>query len=187
MKRKQPRLWCELVSRIPYTIKVPLTLTVWHDVWHSFLCVWVWVSVNNPIVCFVGKPPQRACARDLPQDQKRTREGRSQRQSAGDVSQKKDTVKKWEQGRVETRQQKSERRLLGPVDLQMPGCPTREDESAFLVASWRFARTHACDSQHTHGGLHKSVTDFSFLALGAKPSPWFCSFFSTLSVVFVCW
>ena len=34
---------------------------------------------ENPFVCFGAKPTQRACARDLPRDRKKTRKGRSQR------------------------------------------------------------------------------------------------------------
>ena len=43
-------------------------------------CVGMCVSQSeDPFICFGSKLTQRACARDLPRDQKRTREGRSQR------------------------------------------------------------------------------------------------------------
>ena len=103
------------------------------------------------------------------------REGHSQQKRAV----KRRSVARWESGREETSQQKSDRRLLGPVDLQMPGWPTREDESAFLVACGSFARIQARDSLQMHGELHKNVTDFSLLALGTNPSPrlFVCLFF----------
>ena len=57
---------------------------------------------------------------------------------AAETSRQNRPVKRWESGREETSQQKLERRLLGPVDQQMPGWPTREVKSAFLVALWKF-------------------------------------------------
>ena len=44
---------------------------------------------EDPFVCFGMKPTHRACTRDLPQDRKTTKEGRSQGQSAGESSQEK--------------------------------------------------------------------------------------------------
>ena len=92
-------------------------------------------------------------------------------QSTGESSQEKVAVKRWELVREETSQQKSERRLLRPVDRQMPVWPTREDKSALLVTCGSFARVHAHVSPLKHR-MHKSVTNFSLLALGANPSPW---------------
>ena len=142
---------------------------MWHDGWHSFLRC----QSENPFACFGAKPTQRACARDLPRDRKRTREGMSQRSSQQkgaeedsrqEKAAKRRSVKRWEQGREETSRQKSERRLLGPVDPQMPGWPMREDESAFLVACGSFTRIHTRDSLQKHGEQHK-VLDFYFLRL----------------------
>ena len=112
-------------------------------------------------------------------------------QSAGEVSQEKvaaetswqnRSVKRWESGREETSQQKSERRLLKPVDLQMPGWPTREFKSAFQVALWEFLLKYTLALAHRmHKKCHRLL-----LALGANPSPclFVCLFFSsTLSVV----
>ena len=133
---------------------------------------------ENPFVCFGPKPTQRACAQDHPRNRKRTRERRSQRrvgrreQSREGCSQQKESVKRCESGREETSQQKSGRWLLGTVDLRIQGWPTREDKSALLVACGSFARIHDRDSQQMHGQLHKSITNFSLLALGANSSLW---------------
>ena len=144
---------------------------------------------EDPFVYFGAKPTQRACARDLPQDRKRTNEGRSERETEGDNRQeravKRRSVKEWEQGREETSLQKSERRLLRPVDQQMPGWPTREDKSVLLVAWGSFARVHARVSPQKHR-MHQSVNDFSLLPLGTNPNPWFFVFlfFHPLGCVF---
>ena len=106
-----------------------------------------------------AKPTQRACVRDLPRDQKKTREGRSQRDS-----------QEMRVGKKGDQLTKSERRLLRPVDRQMLGWPTREEKSALLVAYRRFAQVHTriCPQKHR---MRKSVTDFFFLALWVNPNP----------------
>ena len=85
---------------------------------------------ENLFVCFGAKPTQRACTRDLPRDRKD--EGRKvpetswhersvnrRTQSAEGRAEK--TVDK-DESRAEKRdEQKSERRLLRPVDLQKLG------------------------------------------------------------------
>ena len=90
-------------------------------------CVGVWgCPSDDPFVCFRAKPTQRACARDLPRDRKRKGKEGPRDQSAGEVSQEKDTVSRREekgavswrkQSREQGSQHKSERRLLEPVDL----------------------------------------------------------------------
>ena len=120
------------------------------------------------------------------------REGGSQQKGAEEDSRqeravKRRSVKGRESGREETSQQKSERRLLGPVDPQVPGWLTQEDESAFVVACGNFARIHAPDSLQMHGELHKSVTDFPLLRLELTQARhcWFFFFFHPLSCIFV--
>ena len=62
---------------------------------------------EDPFVCSGAKPPQRACARDLPRDQERTRDGKVQELKrrvqlrAEETSQQKIT----EEGREETSRQ----------------------------------------------------------------------------------
>ena len=128
--------------------------------WVASVSLCVGASQRIPFICFGAKPTQRACARDLPRDRKWTREGRSERRQkkAVDKGELKKTVDRdessllkkgpidrtgqsgrWESDREDTSQQKSERRLLGPVDLQMPGGPTREVKSTLLMSLWEFS------------------------------------------------
>ena len=123
---------------------------------------------KNPFVSFGAKPTQRAAhqishetgrrrgkegPRDSRQDwtfsrreqqrpagmrRQSRKEGHSQQKGAEQNSQQNRSDKRRESGREETSQQKSERRLLGPVDIQIPSWPTQGDESAFLVALWKF-------------------------------------------------
>ena len=136
---------------------------------------------ENPFVCFGAKPPQRACARDLPRDQKD--EGRKVQEkvshqkaaAAAEISQDERAVKGRtrsvegsrrdqstelvSQGGEETSQWKSEKRLQGPVDLQMPGGLTREVSIAggFVKV---FARVHARASSQEHKMYKKCHIDF---------------------------
>ena len=117
------------------------------DTMGSFIFCGCGCQSKNPFVCFGAKSTQRVGARDLPRDRKKAREGRyhrqwawqnSQQKGAEETSRQNRSVRRWKSGREETYQQNSERRLLGPVDLQMLVWPTREDESVFLVALWKF-------------------------------------------------
>ena len=134
-------------------------------------------QTENLFVCFGAKPTQRACARDLPRDRKKMGEGRSRRQWARQNSQQKvaaetsrheravkrrngsqhkgaeetsrqnRSVNRWESGGEETSQQKSERQLLGSIDLPMPGWPTREYvsiPSGFVEVSQKYTPAIAC-------------------------------------------
>ena len=83
-------------------------------------------------VCFGAKPTQKAWARDLPWDLKRTREEgpRHSRQE-----------KATEVGRIYQSRKQTSRQKSGEADgrerpLKMPGWPTQENESAFPVALW---------------------------------------------------
>ena len=140
---------------------------------------------ENSFVCFGANPPQRACARDLPRDG-RTREGRSERRQKKTVCRREQerTVgmrgqsregHSHESGTKETSQQKSERRLLGPVDLQMQGWLMRESKSALLVALSEFSLGYTLALAHR---MHKKCHRLPSVALGANPRPCFsfCSF-----------
>ena len=120
-----------------------------HDDGHSLCGCVVGATQRIPLSVLARNPHKRACARGLPRDRKWMREGRFERGQKDLVSRREQkrpeetsrqnrSVRRWESGREETSQQKLERRLLGPVDLHMPGWPMREDESAFLVALWKF-------------------------------------------------
>ena len=80
-----------------------------------------------------GRSPRSVSRRD------RSREGHSQEKRAAETSRQNRSVKRWESGRKKTSQQKSERWLLRPVNLQMPAWATRELKSAFIVALWEFS------------------------------------------------
>ena len=136
---------------------------------------------EDSFVCFGGKGLVREISRET--GRKRGKEG--PRDSRQEKAVKRRSVKRWEQGREEISQQKSERWLLRPVDRKMPGWPTWEDKSALLVACGSFAREDARVSPQKHR-MHKSVTDFSLLELGANPSPWLfvLLFFHPLSCIF---
>ena len=93
---------------------------------------------DDPFDCFGTKLTQRARSPTRPEvDKGRKFRERPVRQSA----------------------EGSRRRLLGPVDLQMPGWPTREDGSAFLVALWTFREnTHAIVCKYTESCTQVSLT-----------------------------
>ena len=133
--------------------------------------------------------PHKGFAREISQETGRTREGRSarpvdrrgksrerqncQQKGAAETSRQNRSVKRWESGREETSRQKSERRLLRPVDLQTPGWPTREFKSALLVALWEFSLEYTFVLAHKNTECTKIVTQtFPLLALGANSSPW---------------
>ena len=132
-------------------------------------CGWGCQS-EHPFVCFSVKPTQKTCARDLPWNQE-------------------NAVKRREQGREETSQQKSERWLLRPVDLQMAGWPTREDKSAFLCSFMGVLLEDTLLLAHRSTECLEIVRDFSLLVLGANPSSWLfvLLFFPPLVVYFLCW
>ena len=158
----ETRLWCSIVCAQDYQTQC--------DTIGGNCFRWCGYHSEKLFVCIGAKPTERICARNILQDRKRTREGRSQGQWRVEDSQEKESVKRWVQRREETSQQNSKRQLLRPVDLKMPGWPTREDKSALLVACGSFTRVHARVSPQKHR-MHESVTDYFFLALGANPSP----------------
>ena len=147
--------------------------------WVASVSLCVGASQGNPL-SVLARNPHKGLAREISHETGRTREGRSQgsvdrrgqsregdsqQNGAAKTSRQNRSVKRWEQDRDETTQQKSETRLLWPVDLQMPVWPTQEDKSAFLEAYGSFAQIHARDSLQMRGEWHKSVTDFPPLRL----------------------
>ena len=92
---------------------------------------------EDPFVCFGTKPTQRAGTRDLPWDQKKTKEGRSQSQQ------------KWaEQG---SRQERAVNRSRGKPTARMcgPGCQVGHRERMNQHSGWlcgNFTQIHALDS-----------------------------------------
>ena len=170
----------------------PKKSDLWHYEWHPFL--WMWVPARESLCLFWRETHTMG----LRTRTGMTREGKSQR-SVGrwEVSQETDTVsrreqketsrqnrsvKRWESGREETNEQKSERWLLRPVDLQTPGWPTREFKSAFLVALWEFSLEYTLALAHR---MHKKCYSLPPSCAWSWPKSVFvCSFSFTLSVVF---
>ena len=125
---------------------------------------WAFVSVgvgecqSDSFVCFGAKPTQRTCSQEEDEEAKVPEQNR-RRQSAEESSQQKS-------GREPTVR---ERRLRGPVNRGRVG----EGERTSQHSRWlcrNLARIHARDSPQMYRKLHKSVTNFSLLALGANPS-----------------
>ena len=111
---------------------------MWHDVGHSLYGCVCGCHSENPFVCFGEKHTQRAFARDLPRDRKeegrktqRTVSRRKQQSPFGVRGQSSEgqsaegrvekAVDKDESRAEKKEEMKSEKRLLGPVDLQRPG------------------------------------------------------------------
>ena len=126
---------------------------------------------EDPFVCFGTKPTQRACNYLL--DQKRMREGRSQREQKkpGQL-----TDQDSRQNRVNRRGQSREENSSWGLWTQRPGWPTWKNESVFLVALWEFCSnsltiSHRCTESYTKVSqtfpfLHLELTQvclFSFL------------------------
>ena len=108
---------------------------------------------DNPFVCFGAKPTQRAFAWDLPRDRKKTREGRSQRRGKGSRHEK--SVKRRTQSAEGGRKDQSTEQVSQEMRVGQRGDQSTEvrkaaartcwptdaglsDESAFLVALWKF-------------------------------------------------
>ena len=124
---------------------------VWHHGWHPFLCVRV--PVRESLCLFWLETHTKClCARSPTRPEGQGKEGPGYQ--SDEISVKRRAVSRREQqrpvdrtgqsgrlesDREETSQQKSEKHLLGPVDLQMPGWSTRGDNSASPVALWEFS------------------------------------------------
>ena len=148
---------------------------------YSFLWVWVCACQRIPLSVLAWNHTLRS--------RKRTREGRSQReqkkpndrtgQSAGESCQQKsveaDGEKKATAGTCGSRGRVDQREWMSQHSWWLCG---------------DFARIHAPDSPQIQGKLHKSVTNFSHLVLGANPSPCLFVLFPPLSrlcmLCFVC-
>ena len=94
----------------------------------------------------LARNPHKGLAREISHETGRTRKGRcqrsvgmreqsregehSQQKGAEETSRQNRSVRRWESDREEISQQKSRRRLLESVDLQMPSWPTRKFKSA---------------------------------------------------------
>ena len=160
----------------------------WMIDWFVAQC-WAFVSVGvgecqseDSFVCFGVKPTQRACMWDLLWDRKRMREGKvpeqiRRRQSAGESSQQK-------LGEADG-QRKATARTYGPRGWV--GQRERISQYSWWLCG-NFTRIHTHNSPQMHRKLHKSLTNFSLLVLGANPSPWlfvllFLHFFSCVCCV----
>ena len=138
---------------------------------------------ENPFVCFSEKPTQWACARDLPGDRKKTREGRSHRQWARQKSQQKGAEetrateqviqemrgKQW--GDQSTTVRNAAARTCWPTDAELINARKWVSIPSGLVEVSR-KYTLAIDCKWTN---------FPPLALGAIPSLIDCSSFLPLT------
>ena len=116
---------------------------------------------EDSFVCFGTKPTQRVCARDFLCDRKKTRKSKV-------VNRRKQST---EVGRWRRSEKGSRLARSWNLWIQKPGQPTREDESAVLVACVGISLGYTLVIARCTEKTHKSVTNFSFLAFGANPSP----------------
>ena len=124
---------------------------------------------EDSFVCFGAKPTQRACTQYFAWDWKKMREGKVPGQ--------------WTEG---SQQERAEGWLLGdklgPVDPEAGlanarGCVSVPGGCVVILLGYTLVIVH---SKH-----HKSVTNFSLLALGDNPSPCLFVLFFHLSIVYV--
>ena len=149
-----------------------LRLMCYVTLWVTSLSLFVGASQRIPLSVLV-RNPHKGLAREISHETGRmreerslrsvgrrgeSREGHSQQKGAEETSRQNRSVRRWESGREETSQQNSERQLLGPVDLQMPGWPTPEDKSALLVALWEFSLEYTLALPHRNTECTKNVT-----------------------------
>ena len=148
---------------------------------------------DDHLICFGSKPKQRDWARDLPRDQKWTRRGRSQKGQKVNWRRKTErgswqqsaegSRRRWKQDR-EGSQQKSERQLLRPDDLQR-GWVNQRKMSAWLVAFVEVSRKiHAGDSLQMHGECKVSQNSLSCAWNWPKSILFVCSSFHPLGCIF---
>ena len=156
--------------------------------WVGWVCVCA--PVRESLYLLWRETHTKAWARDL----RRDRKWRSQKGQKGSWWRKTERGswqqsaeggrKRWKQGR-EGSQQKSERRLLRPDDLQRGRVNQCEKMSAWLVAFVEVSRKiHASDSLQMHGECKVSLNSLSCAWSWPKSILFVCSFPPTLSVVF---
>ena len=135
---------------------------------------------GGPFVCFGAKPTQRASARDLSRDRKdegrkvqeksESAEGSRREQLAWNSSPGEDTVGRrrlWKDGtRAEKRVNRSQKDDSLDLLTYRGQVKQHENMSALPVALWEFSLDYTLALAHR---MH-SVSEFSFLALGANPS-----------------
>ena len=136
---------------------------MWHDVGHSFLWVWVCVCVSAsqiPLSVLARNPHkvheisyETGRRRGKARSQDREKRG----QLAGENSQQKS-------GEADG-QRKATARTCGPRGRV--GQRVRVSQRVGISLEYTLAIAHRCT-----GKPHKSVINFSLLALGANPSPW---------------
>ena len=168
-----------------------LTWIVWHDVGHSFLWVWVWVSANQKIpLSVLARNPYKGFEREISLETGRRRGKVRSQGRTEESSQQKWTEEGSQQERAVNRSRGKpmvrERRLLGPVDSEAGLANMRGWVSVlggFVGISHEntLAMAPRCTESYK-----KTVINFSLLALGTNPSPCLPVLFSsTLSIVYV--
>ena len=104
--------WCNYVNCwIPTCLSVAMWQILLHKICRNS-------TFFTSFVCFCAKPPQRACARDLPRNRKGTREGRSRGHSAGESSQEKVSkeIRAGQRGDQSTEVRKATAKTCWPTD-----------------------------------------------------------------------
>ena len=140
-----------------------------HDGGHSFCeCECGWAPVRRFLCLFWReKPTQRACTQDFRRDRTKTSKGKVLEQNREKLaSHRKATVR--------------ERRLL-KEELEQP---TKEDESAFLVAVWQFCSSTRSWWPQTHR-VPEECPNFSLFAHRANTSP--CLFVLSSPLGYICY
>ena len=145
--------------------------------------VWVWVSASQKIpLSVLARNPHKGFACEISHETGRGRGPRLNRRKLNRIGQSAGESSRQKSGEADG-QRKSTARTCGSRGR------VGQREKMSLRSWWlcgNFARIHARDSSLMHRKLHKSVTNFSLLALGANPSPCLVVLFSsTLSVVYV--
>ena len=146
--------------------------------WVVFISVGECQSEEH-FICLSTKTTQRACARGVTQDRKRTRESKVPEQDRTEEGSQQERAVNRSQGKLTVRK----RRLIGSVD---PEAGLVNARGWMSQRSWwlcgNFAWIHTRDSPQKHRMLGKCQTS-PFLCLELTQV---CSFFSsTLSVVYV--
>ena len=173
---------------------------LWHDGWHSFLWVWMWVPVRGSRCLFWRETHTKGLRAGFPTrleeqeerqgprkkesrtEQSRTEQGRELNrvvdrtgQSAGEWS--------WQKSGVANGHGKATTWTCGPRG-RVGQCKRMSQRSWWFCGN--FVRIPARDSSQMHRKVCKNVTNFSLLALRANPSPClFVLFSSTRSAVYV--
>ena len=147
--------------------------------WVAFVSVGVSASQRIPLSVLAQNPHKGFASKISHETRRGGGKARSQNRA---VERTERTGQSREQKRAVSRREQE----LGPVDSEARLANMRGWVSVPGGFVRNVARIYAHDSSQMHRKLHKSVTNFSLLALGANPSLWlFVLLFFDLSIVYV--